>query len=158
MNLPNSYISKMPLDTRRDIAKAAAVIGDSWIPDMKPIRIQRSRKKGSKMVSPNGLPIVCVTRPGPWGNPITIGGHFKVFPASTDGIHWTYLQRIRPDPEFETVTTAKRAVELFRELLTNHPWKEQKLAQLRGKNLACWCSTEPGTFCHADVLLEIANK
>lgn len=27
---------------------------------------------------------------------------------------------------------------------------------LRGKNLACWC--KPGETCHADVLLEIANK
>jgi hypothetical protein len=26
---------------------------------------------------------------------------------------------------------------------------------LRGKNLACWC--RPGSPCHADVLLEIAN-
>ena len=26
---------------------------------------------------------------------------------------------------------------------------------LAGKNLACWC--KPGTPCHADVLLEIAN-
>ena len=29
-------------------------------------------------------------------------------------------------------------------------------SQLRGKNLACWC--KPGACCHADVLLEIANK
>jgi hypothetical protein len=27
---------------------------------------------------------------------------------------------------------------------------------LRGKNLACWC--KPGEPCHADVLLEIANR
>lgn len=27
---------------------------------------------------------------------------------------------------------------------------------LRGKNLACWC--RPGQPCHADVLLEIANR
>ena len=27
---------------------------------------------------------------------------------------------------------------------------------LKGKNLACWCP--PGVPCHADVLLEIANK
>lgn len=27
---------------------------------------------------------------------------------------------------------------------------------LRGHNLACWC--KPGTPCHADVLLEIANQ
>lgn len=28
--------------------------------------------------------------------------------------------------------------------------------ELRGKNLACWC--KPGEKCHADVLLEMANK
>ena len=27
---------------------------------------------------------------------------------------------------------------------------------LRGKNLACWCKV--GAWCHADVLLEIANR
>lgn len=30
-----------------------------------------------------------------------------------------------------------------------------RLPELRGKNLACFC--KPGTPCHADVLLEIAN-
>jgi hypothetical protein len=30
------------------------------------------------------------------------------------------------------------------------------LSELRGKNLACWC--KPGEPCHADVLLELANK
>lgn len=30
------------------------------------------------------------------------------------------------------------------------------LSELRGKNLACWC--KPGEPCHADVLLEMANK
>ncbi len=30
------------------------------------------------------------------------------------------------------------------------------LHELKGKNLACWC--KEGTPCHADVLLEIANK
>lgn len=29
------------------------------------------------------------------------------------------------------------------------------LAELRGKDLACWCS--PGALCHADVLLDRAN-
>ena len=36
------------------------------------------------------------------------------------------------------------------------------LAPLRGKNLACWCSlSNPKwhrVYCHADVLLEMANK
>ncbi len=30
-----------------------------------------------------------------------------------------------------------------------------KVATLRGKNLACWC--KPGAPCHADVLLALAN-
>jgi hypothetical protein len=30
------------------------------------------------------------------------------------------------------------------------------LEELRGKNLACWC--KPGAPCHADVLLELANR
>ena len=32
----------------------------------------------------------------------------------------------------------------------------EELNELRGKNLACWC--KEGLPCHADVLLELANK
>ena len=31
-----------------------------------------------------------------------------------------------------------------------------KLKELRGKNLACWCPLDKP--CHADILLELANK
>ena len=31
------------------------------------------------------------------------------------------------------------------------------MADLRGKNLACWCPPGPRYTCHADVLLELAN-
>jgi hypothetical protein len=31
----------------------------------------------------------------------------------------------------------------------------QRLPELRGKNLACWC--KPGEPCHGHVLLELAN-
>jgi len=31
-----------------------------------------------------------------------------------------------------------------------------RLPELRGKDLACWC--RPGEPCHADVLLELANR
>jgi hypothetical protein len=34
--------------------------------------------------------------------------------------------------------------------------KEIDMAELKGKNLACWCKL--GTPCHADVLLKIANE
>jgi hypothetical protein len=34
----------------------------------------------------------------------------------------------------------------------------QRLHELRGKNLACWCPIElPDSYCHAGVLLELAN-
>jgi hypothetical protein len=32
----------------------------------------------------------------------------------------------------------------------------RRLPELRGKNLACWCPLDKP--CHADVLLELANK
>ena len=35
-------------------------------------------------------------------------------------------------------------------------WMLDNLKTLRGKNLACWC--KPGTACHADVLLRLANE
>src|SRR3954468_12293536 len=45
-------------------------------PDMKPRRMQLSRKRGFNLQAAsqalNGLPAKRVTRPGPWGNPFTI--------------------------------------------------------------------------------------
>lgn len=37
----------------------------------KPIRLQRLRTKGFKIASPNGLPIVCITRSGRFRNPFS---------------------------------------------------------------------------------------
>lgn len=54
--------------------------------------------------------------------------------------------------------TAK-AVELYRwKMETDGFWSNAKrrLHDLRGKNLACWCPLDQP--CHADVLLDIANK
>ncbi len=39
---------------------------------VKPVRLQRKRKKGFRLKSPNGLPIVYVGRPTPWGNPFEV--------------------------------------------------------------------------------------
>lgn len=71
--------------------------------------------------------------------------------------------------------TAKIAVASFRTMIEKEggwfpvplPWPKGKIPkqfttvedvvrELRGKNLACWC--KPGEPCHADVLLEIANR
>ncbi len=41
--------------------------------------------------------------------------------------------------------------------------KQLDIEELRGKDLACWCHTWDGTgtnprYCHADILLELANE
>jgi hypothetical protein len=46
------------------------------------------------------------------------------------------------------------AVELYRQAF--EPDAEDIRAELRGKDLACWCPLDQP--CHADVLLEIANR
>lgn len=53
--------------------------------------------------------------------------------------------------------SAERAVRLFRDLVLAE-WTrfEPLLAELRGKDLLCWCSLDAP--CHADVLLELANR
>lgn len=95
-----------------------------------PVRIQLSRKKGWKM-PPN---TVKVTRPGRWGNPFVVG---KV-------------------SEYGDVPDAETAVMFYRAWIDKGLQRTAMYAELRGKNLACWC--KPGEPCHADVLLEIANR
>lgn len=104
---------------------------------MKPVRVQRKRTKGYRMP----LNTVSVARPGKWGNP------FKIAPAfDSEGVRF---------PEI----TAESAVTLYREwiarALQNWPSTRDALADLRGRNLACFCKLDAP--CHADVLLELAN-
>lgn len=97
--------------------------------DIIPVRITRSRRKGSKQVSPNGLPIQYVGRPTRWGNPFTEGDQ-----------GW-------------------RANQFREHLLSEYLCRdfavEEIKAHLAGKNLSCWCAQD--TPCHADVLLALAN-
>jgi hypothetical protein len=51
---------------------------------------------------------------------------------------------------------AEYCVHLFRAWVEAEFLEGEIRRELRGKNLACWC--KPGTPCHADVLLEIANS
>lgn len=99
---------------------------------MIPKRVMLSRAKGWRL-PPN---TVVVARPGKWGNPFRIGDF---------GI---------PD--------AKAAVQRYKDwldgLVTGPDRPDRMLirSELGGKNLACWC--RPGEICHADVLLELANR
>ena len=110
----------------------------------KPQRIQLSRAKGWRM-PPN---TVKVSRPGKWGNRFRIGDTAEV---------WGDPGVVR----FVPIKDAATAVQLFEQWLRLHLEQHPKimrpaLDELRGRNLACWC--KPGTPCHADVLLRLANE
>jgi hypothetical protein len=147
--------------SRKGLREEAAVLPDGAfsgtsvhsVPNH-PVRIQRQRTKGWRM-PPNTL---YVGRPTWFGNPFTPE---KIWGAGYSG---------------DIGVAIKACVRAYREWLTSgelsldwrYPaffigWLESaregrlsRLGELRGKNLACWCPL--GQPCHADVLLEIANK
>jgi hypothetical protein len=118
---------------------------------MKPQRMQLSRKAGFNLQAAskalNGLPAKRITRPGPWGNPFTIEETAKKY-------------------GLDDAAAQAKAVELCGKWLRGKldktlspgdpPSRADIRAELGGHNLACWC--KPGTPCHADVLIELANS
>lgn len=103
---------------------------------MKPHRVQLRRTKGWRM--PENT--VKVDRSTRWGNPMRAVGSYTAQHAVRDFRRWINLKgRAFTFGGSGTPPTIKAI---------KH--------DLRGKNLACWC--KPGAPCHADVLLEIANK
>lgn len=106
-----------------------------------PDRIQRQRKKGWKM-PPN---TVYVGRPTKWGNP----WDWPTIPCNCRSVGECTHNTFRRD-------TATECVEEYRQWIVNGKRRINMLDELRGKNLSCWCS--PGLPCHADVLLELANR
>ena len=107
-----------------------------------PKRIQRKRTKGWKM-PPN---CVYVGRPTKWGNPFT-------GPDAVEKYKWA----ISEFPSVEKFKVWKDAGGIpgwfWVALASRVP---EFLDELRGKDLACWCPLDKP--CHADVLLEIANR
>jgi hypothetical protein len=103
-----------------------------------PDRIQLSRAKGWRL-PPN---TVVVARPSRWGNPFKVGDRVQVDPAGPVAVCFSQAQ----------------AVQAYRDLIMTDmmsSFRAKVIAELRGKTLACWC--KPGTPCHADVLMELAN-
>jgi hypothetical protein len=80
---------------------------------------------------------VYVGRGSRWGNPDRVG-HPGVPDRATavERFRWRALR----DGHFPYATLSRQRIR----------------ADLRGKNLACWCPLDEP--CHADVLLEIANS
>ena len=117
-----------------------------------PVRLTLSRRAGFDLQAlsraTNGLQAVSVARPSMWGNPWAIGE--PGIPDAKEAVRRFRCAVIGPvldgrqcQPNAHPESTIGR--------LISHSG-----ALLRGKNLACWC--KPGEPCHADVLLEIANR
>jgi len=104
--------------------------------EMKPHRVQRRRTRGWAM--PENT--VYVGRPSVWANPFLADRTRVHSPKVLQGVMDVYRLHIEhlleADPDF--------------------------LEPLRWKNLSCWCTlSHPNwerVYCHADVLLEMANK
>jgi hypothetical protein len=117
---------------------------------VRPQRMQVSRKAGFDLQAAsralNGLPAKLVTRPGKWGNPFSIddvaarygldraAAQAKAVAMAGEWLRGSLDKQLSPGPA---------------------PSRAEIRAELAGHNLACWC--RPGTPCHADVLIELAN-
>lgn len=149
-----------------------------------PARVQRKRTKGWRM--PEGA--VYVGRPTKWGNPFPLDGDWITWAAvglgysgDTEGrraacvaLYASWLTGSDPrgplagdkdggDLEFSNghrVSMAEhaRGIALAATSLYEPPTLQPRpdATELRGKDLACFCPV--GVPCHADVLLEIANR
>jgi hypothetical protein len=116
-------------------------------------RIQRKRVKGWRM--PENTISVC--RPGIWGNPFKVGvwgtaqecieAYRRWMNAEIFSEDLGWLESLYTDPRFDRTYSPNWGYILM---------NSRKYEELRGKNLACFC--KPGDPCHADVLLELANK
>lgn len=130
---------------------------------IKPMRVQRLRKKGFNLqeASRSGLPVKYVGRPTKWGNPFRVEDGQMYYYCDNRKIlpHWILWDHERADYETED------AVELYEHWLRGAWLGLHGLPippdpkELRGKDLACWCPEDVGFMgCHADVLLDYANR
>ena len=80
---------------------------------------------------------ISVCRPGKFGNPFVVNDERTQAEAVSEFRNWLV-------EEYSNVMPERKRIIL------------DSLHELRGKNLACFCSD--GDPCHADVLLELANS
>lgn len=127
--------------TRESMAREALADWDAQF--RLPLRVQRSRAKGSRL--PPGA--VCVTRGTPWGNPFRVDGPVDMEQARRWGWTIRHPERVYGDGAIAAFAHA---------LASDGAGLAAVRAELRGRDLACWCSLND--LCHADVLLTLANE
>lgn len=120
-----------------------------------PERLQLSRKKGFRLP----LNAKSVARPHRWGNPFVVWKNCYWWADTWNGTSMGWAVKCA-----DNLTARRIACEAYRTALDDGwrmlPTKVEIRKVLVGLDLACWCPLpEPGQtdWCHADVLLEIAN-
>lgn len=120
----------------------------------------RERRRGWR--KPDGS--VCVTRPLKWANPYgvdssPVGGWIVC--RSGAFFRTPGPNALDPPPHIfgRRLDAQWFAVQLYRAHLLRGPCATLRALardELGGRDLCCWC--KPGEPCHADVLIEIANR
>jgi hypothetical protein len=107
-----------------------------------PKRVQMHRRQGGwRKDHPDA---VDVARPGKWGNPWSVEKAREVGYDGTDA-----------DLDTLCVRLFRNGIERGLPAVAAHRAAIES-GELRGKDLACWCPLDQP--CHADVLLELANR
>ena len=129
---------------------------------MSPKRIQMTRQRPWRAEHPDA---VIVARPSKWGNPFTVNiPHGEALQGSTTRalLANRYQLWLTTGDSLQAIANrlalstkdGRHFIENFAP--TNRPTLSQIRADLAGHDLACWCPLNQP--CHADVLLEIANR
>lgn len=135
-----------------------------------PKRVQMHRRKGGWR--DNHPDAVIVARPSMWGNPWKVGT--VLFPDENG----RQIVSENPCPHADSIEAIVSLHESWIEgrglgglpanlthigryrwrdaMIARRHWLQGHLHELCGKDLACWCPLDQP--CHADVLLEIANR
>lgn len=127
-----------------------------------PKRIQRKRTKGWRM-PPNTVNVCRSGRgTGKYGNPFRIGDYAMLGdpdPRRAGPFRMSYCitSAEHADSRYTHVKDAETAVALYRRYRERHPFTEKEKAELRGRDVACFCS-EDSPHCHGDVIIELVNR
>lgn len=112
-----------------------------------PRRIQRKRTKGWRM-APN---TVYVGRPTDFGNPFPVDVYGQEDAVDRHRRWITGNMSTLEMSQSSTCHCGQISLVTLRHIALNLIARD-----LRGKDLACWCALDQQ--CHADILLEIANR
>lgn len=127
----------------------------------RPVRLRLSRAKGFNLQehsrAVNGLPVVNVARPGKFGNPFSVKDAADVYDCRRRSAHIAAVKWFKDwlDAD-ENEEAFFGPLGCYFDTLKRRNAVLRDIGQLRGKNLACFCP--PEFQCHADVLLELANR